>query len=216
LEIFPRLSYLFLDNICGATPLDGIRHHLSRLKLQFIEQTPEVALRQALRFCGGNVTQLYIEWIGMRRFSGNFTASIAVRMPETTYHITNLHLTNIDILSDPSSGASRLVQLLPLQYLCTEHTPAPSPEGWNALPRTLRRLTMSSYGRSIFIQALSECLSSPTVNVASIQHMELWGGGTEDVSNVENLSSLTKFCREKGIPWSMIGSMTLEIHVSCE
>ena len=56
-----------------------------------------------------------------------------------------LHLSNIDVLSDPRNGASLLIQLLLLQYLFTEYPQAPSPEGWNALSKTLRRHTMSNY-----------------------------------------------------------------------
>lgn len=148
-----------------------------------------------------------------------------MQMPETAYHITSLHLKNIDVLSDRYNSASLLVQLLPLQYLHTERTLAPSPKGWNALPKTLRWLTMAGYGyfdedkATNFIKTLVECLSSPTVSISSVERMELWGGDQENITDVGDVSLLANFCREKGIPWSITDhdvEMDPQIRVYCK
>ena len=71
--------------------LVGIRHRLSRMKVRGLEQNPELVLRQALRLCGGTVTQLHIEATGFRLFvdtQEDVKASMAMRIPEPTSHIT--------------------------------------------------------------------------------------------------------------------------------
>ena len=220
LSKFPKLTYLYLDDFFPITPLDGIPHHLSRLKVRGRIHHPEIMLRHILQLCGGTVTQLYIENTGLPRFSDteeDMETSLPKRLPETTYHITSLHLVLVDVLSGPRNGAS-LLQLLPLQYLCTECAPAPLPEGWNALPRTLRRLTMLNYDgyydTPVFVEMLVKCLSSSIVNVASIQRMELWGCGQEEL---QNIPLLREFCQEKEMPCSIMNSeMDPRIHVYCK
>ena len=67
---------------------------------------------------------------------------LAKVMPKTQYHNTSLHLAYIGVLSDLGNGAS-LFQSLPLQYLCTESTLAPSPKETPSPPAhdaELRRL----------------------------------------------------------------------------
>ena len=68
--------------------------------------------------------------------------SLAKQMLKTQYYNTTLHLAYIGVLSDLGNGAS-LFQSLPLQYLCTESTLAPSPKETPSPPAhdaELRRL----------------------------------------------------------------------------
>ena len=125
--------------------------------------------------------------------------SLAKRMPKTQYHHTSLHLAYIDVLSSPGNGTS-LFQSLPLQYLCTESTLAPSPKETPSPPAhdaELRRLLWNScfYKDACEIPLLvdRECGVNTTHGA-----LGMWPGGTWKYFTVE------KICQEKGIPWFMI------------
>lgn len=210
---YPKLTDVTVGLITrSVAPLELLPGlNLTRLRVDCVAAVECIVLRHALQL--STVTHLHIavgkEWDD---YEHDDTTPLPAKYFESST-LKSLHLHNFGEVLQSHSYITTHIQSLPLQHLHIEGDFSPTPEGWAALPKTLRSLTVSnfpvdslSYEEETSITALVECLSSPDVRLSGIQRVEVvgWFWGHEDaVDNSQVIAPLQTFCQGKGIPFSM-------------